>query len=329
MSLASRSLLLLALSFPLACETESSPSAPTKAASPPAPSKKAELPEFPEKLWEARAGFETVLVYAGPDDGPVEEPPKGAPLSLIRYPSEVGELAAYVSKDPKDGKKHPAIVWITGGDTNSIGNMWTPMPPFNDQTAAQYRQAGIVMMYPSQRGGNDNPGRAESFLGEVDDVIAATKHLRTLPYVDPDRIYLGGHSTGGTLALLIAETTDVYRAVFSFGPVTQPSDYGGDYVTYDTQSIREEWIRSPVRWLDSIRSPTFVIEGQDGNWIPLHALKGANKNPLVSFIPIRNTDHFGVLAPVNAVIAQQIVEDTGPRPKFDLKPEALEALFER
>ena len=30
-------------------------------------------------------------------------------------------------------------------------------------------------------------------------------HVAKLPYVDPARIYLGGHSTGGTLALLVAE----------------------------------------------------------------------------------------------------------------------------
>lgn len=55
-----------------------------------------------------------------------------------------------------------------------------------------------MMMFPSQRGGNDNPGKREGFLGEADDILAATDHLEKLPHVDPDQIYLGGHSTGGT-----------------------------------------------------------------------------------------------------------------------------------
>ena len=29
-------------------------------------------------------------------------------------------MTAYLSPNPKDGKKHPAIVWTTGGDCNSI-----------------------------------------------------------------------------------------------------------------------------------------------------------------------------------------------------------------
>ena len=59
-----------------------------------------------------------------------------------------------------------------------------------------------IMMFPTLRGGNTNPGAREYLLGEVDDVLAAAEHLARLPYVDPQRIYLGGHSTGGTLALL-------------------------------------------------------------------------------------------------------------------------------
>jgi dipeptidyl aminopeptidase/acylaminoacyl peptidase len=61
------------------------------------------------------------------------------------------------------------------------------------------------MMFPSLRGGNDNPGRHGGFYGEVDDVLAAHDYLSRQPYVDPKRIYPGGHSTGGTLALLTAE----------------------------------------------------------------------------------------------------------------------------
>ena len=52
-------------------------------------------------------------------------------------------------------------------------------------------------------------------------------------YVDPDQIYLGGHSTGGTLALLVAESTDRFRAIFSFGPVANMRNYGTDILFFD------------------------------------------------------------------------------------------------
>ena len=110
----------------------------------------------------------------------------------MTYPAPSGNLAAYLSPDPGDGRKHPAIIWITGGDCNSIGDVWTPAPLDNDQTAAAYREAGIIMFFPSLRGGNNNPGVKEGFLGEVNDVLAALKYLKNQSYVDANRIYLGG-----------------------------------------------------------------------------------------------------------------------------------------
>ena len=135
-------------------------------------------------------------------------------------------LAAYLTPDPADAARHPAIIWITGGDCNTIGNVWSPQSPDNDQSASAYRKAGVVMMFPSLRGGNDNPGQQENFFGEVDDVLAAADFLARQTFVDPTRIYLGGHSTGGTLVLLTAEYSTRFRAVFSFGAVDDIRRYG-------------------------------------------------------------------------------------------------------
>lgn len=78
--------------------------------------------------------------------------------------------------------------------------MWEAASPENDQTARQYREAGIVTLAPSLRGGNDNPASREGYFGEVDDVLAAADWLAAQPGIDPARISLGGHSTGATLA---------------------------------------------------------------------------------------------------------------------------------
>src|SRR5690606_3682486 len=101
-----------------------------------------------------------------------------------------------------------------------------PGPPSDDQSASAYREAGMLMMFPTLRGGNDNPGRREAFWGEVDDVLAALEAARRLPYVDPQRIYLGGHSTGATLALLVAASGASVNAVVALGPVADISGYG-------------------------------------------------------------------------------------------------------
>ena len=44
-----------------------------------------------------------------------------------------------------DGAKHPAIIWLIGGFSNSIsGVAWSDYPPDNDQSAKAFREAGIV-----------------------------------------------------------------------------------------------------------------------------------------------------------------------------------------
>ena len=110
-------------------------------------------------------------------------------------------------------------------------------------------------MFPSLRGGNDNPGQNEGFFGEVDDVIAAAAFLSRQDYVDPKRIYLGGHSTGGTLVMLVAEYSDRFRAVFSFGPADDVRGYGGQFVPANLSDPKDYELRSPGRWLSSVRSP--------------------------------------------------------------------------
>ena len=281
-------------------------------------------------LKDARRGFHTQLA---PQKGP-KQPLDKAPVALfrtIKYPSPAGELAAYLSPDPKDGAKHPAIIWITGGDCNSIGDVWSPAPHSNDQTAAAYRKAGIVMMFPSLRGGNANPSVKEGFLGEVDDVLAAADFLAKQPYVDPDRIYLGGHSTGGTLAMLVAECSSRFRAVFAFGPVADVGMYGEDsgFLPFRVSDRKEIVLRSPYYWLTSIHSPVWVLEGSEGNSPSLLLMQKAPHPASVSFIEIKDVGHFATLAPTNALLAKKIVQDTGTKSQLSISAAEVNKLFTR
>lgn len=279
-------------------------------------------------LREARAGYKPKPVPASGEREPVPDPPPGV-FRKVTYESPAGKLAGYLSEIPDDGAKHPAIIWITGGDCNSIGDVWSPMPASNEQSASAYRKAGIVMMFPSLRGGNDNPGDREGYFGEVDDVLAAADYLARQEQVDPKRIYLGGHSTGGTLVLLVSECSDRFRAVFSFGPVSQITSYPPVYTPFDRSDRRGVELRSPGGWLASIRRPTFVIEGTGGNIQPLEAMAKASKNPQVHFIRANGANHFQVLAPTNALIARKILEDKGETCQITLTDEEASRAFAR
>ena len=261
-----------------------------------------------QTLLEARKGFVTKVIKSGESFG-APDFPTGLEFQLIRYQAPVGRLPAYVTTDPGDGKKHPAIVWITGGDNNSIGDVWSLGDRGDDQTGSAFRKAGVVMMFPSQRGGNDNPGKREGFYGEVDDILAATDHLAELPYVDPERIYLGGHSTGGTMVMVVGACSDRYRAIFSLGPVAAAGQYGGDYVYCDLNNDKEIALRSPIFWLHCVKSPMYVFEGaENGNWDAIQLMVDENSNPKIQFFKVPGHDHFSVIAPLTEKLADQIVK---------------------
>jgi acetyl esterase/lipase len=284
-----------------------------------------------KSLLEARRGFATTLVRKVAFQEPVLQPPADV-FRCVEYPSPGGHLAAYVSPPPKDGKKHPAIIWLFGGFSNSIGETaWKPASRENDQSARAFREAGIVVMYPSLRGGNNNPGFMEGFYGEVDDVLAAVDYLEKLDYVDPKRVYLGGHSTGGTLALLVAESTRRLRAVFAFGPVADVAVYGPDHLPFDVLNRREVNLRAPGRWLDAIEVPVFVFEGtaRPSNIQQLTAMSRTCSNLMVHFHPVTGATHFSILAPVTGVIAAKILSDDGPAPNLVFEEKELSEAMRR
>lgn len=278
-------------------------------------------------LAAARAGFHTAVQYDSAF-GIVMPPAPKTIFSTVSYTSPVGELGAYLTPDPKDGKQHPAIIWLTGGESNTIDDMWTPRGRGNDQTAAAYRKAGIVMMLPSLRGGNRNPGKIEAMYGEVDDILAAADYLSALPYVDPKRIYLGGHSTGGTLVALTAEVKGArFRAVIASGAVEDVALYPPQIMPVDfTKLPREERVlRAPIAWLPSVEGHLFMIEGDGGNIESLRAMRKVNTNPNITFVEVPNATHFTVLAPANEVMARKIITDSGEGPLFSLSAEEITA----
>lgn len=284
----------------------------------------------PKSLFEARQGFKTVLLRNDHEIGAPPTPPATI-FTLVKYPSPAGKLSAYVSPAPVDGKKHPAIIWLVGGFGNGIDeNDWQKGPAENDQSASVFREAGLLMMYPSLRGGNDNPGCKEGFYGEVEDVMAAADFLSRLDYIDADRIYLGGHSTGGTLALLVAESTNRFRAVFAFGPVSDVKGYGAAYLPFEL-NVRELELRAPINWLGAIKTPTYVFEGAlpHGNISSLRAMAKANQNAQVQFHPVGAVDHFSIIQPVSRLIAAKILADDAPQANIHFTDQELSSSLAR
>jgi len=243
--------------------------------------------------------------------------PDGVGFKVTTYSTALGPMQVMHSVHPARPAKRAAMVWVTGGfPAGGMDAMaWTPQPRTNDQSAAAYHAAGVVMVYPTFRGSSGNPGHQESFFGEVDDLMAAVAFAKTLPDVDDKRVFVGGHSTGGTLALLAAEmakTGDV-RGVISFGPVDDVWSYGAELVLCK-DTMAERFARMPGLYLDDIEVPTLVVEGSSGNIASLRDMRSGasgSESDNVTYAEIRGASHFDVLAPLNEVLAKAIVADDG------------------
>jgi len=257
------------------------------------------------------------------DDTPAPEPPPGV-FEKVTYTAPLGRNVAYVTP-VRPGARGPAIVWIVGGFGFGIDEgLWGTAPRDNDQTAAAFRKAGIAQMFPALRGANQNPGHHECFLGEVDDILAATDFLAQRPDVDPARIYLGGHSTGGTMVLLAAESTSRFRAVFAFGPVGDMRNYGKSGCLPAGSSEAEYKARAPMEYLSEIVSPTFIIEGmKGGNGEILPYLRRKAGKADIRFVEVAGGTHFTTLAPGCDVIAKAILADNGPKPALAITAAAI------
>jgi dipeptidyl aminopeptidase/acylaminoacyl peptidase len=130
--------------------------------------------------------------------------------------------------------------------------------------AQPYRDAGYVVMLPLLRSENGQAGSFSMFYDEVDDVLAAAEFLRKQPSVDHKRMFLAGHSAGGTITLLTALTSKLFRATASFdGSPDQQLLFNGSAqrswvpkeVVFDRMDLRELQVRSPLAYARSFKCP--------------------------------------------------------------------------
>lgn len=192
----------------------------------------------------------------------------------VTYKSAVDgmEIPAYVFSplQPRGDRAHAAMVWVHGG---VHGNWTESYLPFVIEAV----QRGYVIVAPEYRGstgyGEAHHNAIDYGGKELDDVLTAADYLKSLPYVDPDRIGIMGWSHGGfiTAHLLFRQQTP-FRAGVAMVPVTnlvfRLSYKGPRYQrSFSTQSgirglpfeKREEYIaRSPLYHVDSLSVPILV-----------------------------------------------------------------------
>ena len=214
---------------------------------------------------------------------------------LVWYPATDGEkVPAYlfVPKDLDRSRKHPAIVWIHGDGHNQNYDGWHVERNYAVYYSFhQYLlQQGYVVIAPDYRG-SIGYGRKwrQGVFGDVGgkdsaDATQAATYLKTLSYVNPDRIGVWGLSYGGfftLLALVDAPKTfacgvdvagvvdyrmyyeDPWHGSWTFGRLRAPED---DPKAYD--------VASPLSRMDRLERPLLVLHGTSDVNVPyLHSVR--------------------------------------------------------
>ncbi len=202
----------------------------------------------------ARTQFQTRLIRksGSPQPGePVVAPPG---TTLMSYMSGDLQLPAILGLPGGTGR-HPAVVFLHGGFAFGDGD-WDMSLPFIN--------AGFAVMTPILRGENQQPGNFTLYYDEVDDVLAATDALVRHPQINPDRVFIAGHSAGGTLATLACLTSPRFRAAASFsGTMDIETGISGQsaLVVFNPVDPKEIQMRSPLYFATSFKCPARLFHG--------------------------------------------------------------------
>jgi dipeptidyl aminopeptidase/acylaminoacyl peptidase len=213
------------------------------------------FPEQTEDYADARAKFRTKLLLQGPAPDPwqFELPPADA--REVQYSSGTLRLKAWINQPGPPGAPKPAVLFLHPAFAFGAED-W--------QLAQPFRNAGFITMVPILRGENGLPGSFSMFYDEVDDVLAAADALAKTPGVDPNRLYVSGHSAGGTLTMLATMTSTRFKAAASFsGSPDQVAFVRGReaMVPFDQKNQRELQMRSPLAFPRSFKCPIRLYYG--------------------------------------------------------------------
>ena len=146
-----------------------------------------------------------------------------------------------IATKPRTASVAPAVMYIQDFGCDSIDQ-----PFYSDHRLRQFIEglgdARYVTYRVEKSAVGDSEGRPcdrVDFEAELEGFQAGLDHLRTLDYVDPDRIVLFGHGVGSLIAAKLAETNKV-AGIITFGAVgANIKDYviGRDFRTMQVVGI--------------------------------------------------------------------------------------------
>lgn len=203
----------------------------------------------------------------------------------VRWKSKDGKTVYGQLFEPKNKKdKQPAIVFIHGGPQRQMLTGWHYGDYYaNTYALNQYLASkGFIVLSVNYRLGIGygfdfhKPANAGRFgAAEYHDIQSAGEWLAVRTDVDAKRIGVYGGSYGGYLtALALGKNADLFAAgvdihgVHNFmGRIDMQAAEPAPDLTLATGLAKES---SPVSWVDSWKSPTLIIHGDDDGNVDFH-----------------------------------------------------------
>jgi pimeloyl-ACP methyl ester carboxylesterase len=136
-------------------------------------------------------------------------------------PSRAGRLRTILSRPSKAGK-HPALFLIQGVGLFSVDNPVGPLSSYK-LISDDFTRHGFVTLRVDKPGCGDSeggPARDVDFDTELDGYRQALRMLKARDDVDPDRVFVFGHSMGGVMAPLLAAEVPV-RGIIVYGTIAR------------------------------------------------------------------------------------------------------------
>ncbi len=122
----------------------------------------------------------------------------------VKIPAAGFGLAGTVTTPSAQGRlRHPAVVLVAGSGPVERDALVAGIPVFA-QLAGQLAERDFVVLRYDKRGTGQSGGRTErvTLQDYADDVVAAVKWLAKHKDVDPERVFVVGHSEGASIGML-------------------------------------------------------------------------------------------------------------------------------
>jgi dipeptidyl aminopeptidase/acylaminoacyl peptidase len=239
---------------------------------------------------------------------------------FVHFPGPDGQQVPgwlFVPKNINKNVKHPAILWIHGDGVNQNYDGWHVQRNYAVYYSIHqyFLQKGYVVFAPDYRGsiGYGRDWRTGVYMDvggkDAKDAWMGANYLKTLPYVDADRIGVWGLSYGGFFTLIaMTDQPKLFRAGVDVAGVT-------DYTMYYSDPYHGDWTASrigtpeqnpqvyanasPLSHIDRLERPLLVLHGTadvnvpflESVWLIDEALK-KHKGDLISFMIYPGEFHY-------------------------------------